>query len=94
VTVPFTTPATQFKQVEGCFVATAAWGSALASQVDALRRARDRLRPASVMAATATDLYYRSGPPAAALLRRSETARAAVRTLLSPVATAAEVFFR
>lgn len=94
VTVPFTTPATQFKQVEGCFVATAAWGSAMASQVDALRRARDRLRPASVMAATATDLYYRSGPPAAALLRRSETARAAVRRLLSPVATAAEVFFR
>lgn len=93
-TVPFATPATQFKQVEGCFVATAAWGSAMASQVDALRRARDHLRPASVMAATATDLYYRSGPPAAALLRRSETARAAVRTLLSPVATAAEVFFR
>ena len=26
------------------------------------------------MAATATDLYYRSGPPAAALLRRSDTA--------------------
>jgi len=91
-TVPFTTPATQFAQVEGCFVATAAWGSAMASQVEALRRARDRLRPASVMAATATDLYYRSGPPAAAVLRRSETARAAVRRLLSPVAAVAEVF--
>jgi hypothetical protein len=93
-TLAFTTPATQFQQVEGCFVATAAWGSAMASQVGALRHVRDRLRPASVMAATATDLYYRSGPPAAALLRRSEAARAAVRTLLSPVATAAEVFFR
>jgi len=91
-TVAFTTPATQFAQVEGCFVATAAWGSAMASQVEALRRARDHLRPASVMAATATDLYYRSGPPAAAVLRRSETARAAVRKLLSPVAAVAEVF--
>ena len=46
------------------------------------------------MAAVATDLYYRSGPPAAALLRRSETARAAVRTLLSPVARPAAGVFR
>ena len=42
--VGFATPATPFKQVEGCFVATAAWGSALASQVEALRRARDHAR--------------------------------------------------
>ncbi len=87
----FATAAPRFKQVEGCFIATAAWGSAMASQVGALRRARDRLRPASVMAATATDLYYRSGPAAAAVVGRSDTARAAVRRLLSPVAAAAEL---
>ena len=43
-------------------MATAAWGSALASQVEALRRARDRARPGNAMAAVAVDLYYRSGP--------------------------------
>jgi hypothetical protein len=91
--VGFDTPSTPFKQVEGCFVATAAWGSALASQVQGLRRARDRVRPGNVLAAAAIDLYYRSGPPAAAVLRRSETARAAVRLLLSPLATPTGVLF-
>jgi len=89
--VPFTTAMTQFKKVEGCFVATAAWGSALASQVQSLRRLRDRVRAGNATAATAVDLYYRAGPPAAEILRRSDTARAAVRRLLSPVTAAAEV---
>jgi hypothetical protein len=91
--VGFATPATPFKQVEGCFIATAAWGSALASEVQGLRRARDRLRPANGFAAAAIDIYYRSGPAAAAVLRRSDTARAAVRLLLSPVATPTGVVF-
>ena len=72
--VAFTTAMTQYKKVEGCFVATAAWGSALASQVQSLRRIRDRVRPGNATAATAVDLYYRAGPAAAAILRRSETA--------------------
>ena len=89
----FATPATPFKQIEGCFVATAAWGSALASQVEALRHARDRARAGNAMAAVAVELYYRAGPPAAAVLRRSDTARAAVRMLLSPVAGTAALLF-
>ena len=89
----FVTLAPHFKQVEGCFIATAAWGSPLATQVQDLRRARDRLRSGNAMAAAAVDLYYRSGPPAASVLRRSETARAAVRTLLSPVAVASGLLF-
>jgi Fibronectin type III domain len=91
--VGFATPATAFKQIEGCFVATAAWGSALATQVEALRRARDHARSGNAMAAVAVDLYYRSGPPAAAVLRRSDTARAAVRMLLSPAAGTAALLF-
>ena len=91
--VGFATPATPFKQIEGCFVATAAWGSALAAQVEALRRARDHARAGNAVAAVAVDLYYRSGPPAAGVLRRSDTARAAVRILLSPVAGTAAVVF-
>jgi hypothetical protein len=91
--VGFATPATPFKQVEGCFVATAAWGSALASEVAALRRARDHARSGSALAAVAIDLYYRSGPPAAAAMRQSDTARAAVRMLLSPVASTTGLIF-
>jgi fibronectin type III domain protein len=85
----FFTPAPHFTQLSGCFLATAAWGSALGPEVTALRRVRDRLRPASVLFAAATDLYYRSGPAAAAVLRRSDTARALVRQFLGPVGAAA-----
>ena len=77
--VTFTTPAMKFTQLSGCFVATAAWGSAMAPEVAAMRKVRDRLRPASTMFAVATDLYYRSGPAAAEVLQRSDTARALVR---------------
>jgi len=73
--------------LSGCFIATAAYGSAMAPDVDAMRRVRDRLRPASTMFAVATDLYYRAGPAAAAVLGRSDTARALVRSLLAPVGT-------
>ena len=83
-TVTFTTPSMKFTQLSGCFVATAAWGSALAPDVAAMRKVRDRLRPQSTMFAVATDLYYRSGPAAAEVLRRSDTARALVRRLLGP----------
>jgi hypothetical protein len=86
----FMTPAVKFTQLTGCFVATAAWGSALGPEVTALRRVRDRLRPASVLFAAATDLYYRTGPAAAEVLRRSDTARALVRRLLGPVGAAAQ----
>ena len=40
--------------------------------------------------ATATELYYRSGPAAAEALKRSDTARPLVRRLLRPVSEAAE----
>jgi hypothetical protein len=86
----FSTPAMKFTQLTGCFVATAAWGSAMAPDVSAMRKVRDRLRPASTMFAVATDLYYRSGPAAAEVLRRSDTARALVRRLLGPVGAASQ----
>ncbi len=90
-TATFITPAMQFTKLTGCFVATAAWGSAMAPDVAAMRQVRDRLRPASTMFAVATDLYYRSGPAAADLLKHSDTARALVRRLLAPVGAAAQV---
>jgi fibronectin type III domain protein len=89
-TVTFTTPSMKFTQLTGCFVATAAWGSALAPDVDAMRKVRDGLRPRSTIFAVATDLYYRSGPAAAEVLRRSDTARALVRRFLGPIGAASK----
>jgi hypothetical protein len=86
----FTTTRTNFTQLQGgCFVATAAWGSALAPEVAALRRVRDGLLPKSGLFVAASNLYYRSGPAAAALLARSDTARALARQLIGPVGTIA-----
>ena len=86
----FATTKINFTKLSGCFVATAAYGSALEPQVESLRKARDALRSRSPLFAAATDLYYRSGPVAAAAISRSDTARAVFRTLLAPVAAAAQ----
>jgi hypothetical protein len=81
----FTTVAPKFKQLSGCFVATAAYGSALEPHVAALRRVRDGARDASGFAAVSVGLYERSSPPVADLLRGTDEGRAAVRSALSPV---------
>ncbi|HSS37678.1 MAG TPA: CFI-box-CTERM domain-containing protein, partial [Polyangia bacterium] len=78
----FETPAPKFKQLSGCFVATAAFGSDLSPEVATLRKARDLATAHSTLAAVAVDLYYRSSPAAAAALARSDTARALVRAAL------------
>jgi hypothetical protein len=87
----FTTTAMKFTQLSGCFIATAAYGSEMDREVAALRAVRDQLRARSALFAAATDLYYRSGPAAAALISRSETARALSRRLISPLAGLAEI---
>jgi hypothetical protein len=84
-----TTTRVAYTQLSGCFVATAAWGSALQPQVDALRRARDRLLPESSLFAVATELYYRAGPAAAAVIRRSDVARTLARLVIGPIGTTA-----
>jgi len=80
----FTTKPPVFKQLSGCFVATAAYGSALEPQVAALRRVRDRARQ-NGFAAVSVGLYERSSPPVADLLRETEIGRALVRVALSPI---------
>ncbi len=86
-----TTTRINFTKLSGCFVATAAYGSALEPEVQSLRAVRDTLRQRSPLFAAATDLYYRSGPAAAAVIARSGAARAVVRSLLAPVVDVARV---
>lgn len=88
--VSFDTTAQKFTQLSGCFVATAAYGSVLEPEVTMLRNARDRLRASSPLFAAAADLYYRSGPAAAAVVEDSRVARSLARRVIGPFAGLAE----
>jgi len=90
----FTTPAIKYVQLSGCFVATAAFGSPLAEEVNSLRRLRDRATAASGLARAAVDLYYREGPAAARALATTDVGRAVVRRTLAPVAALAAALWR
>jgi hypothetical protein len=84
--VRFFTHRLDYRQLSGCFVVSAAFDE---ETVGVLRRERDRAARASGLAAAAADIYRRTAPPLAALLRRSDTARAVARTLLGPAVTIA-----
>ncbi len=85
-TISFTTAQMKFKQLSGCFIATAAFGSALDPSLAAMRRLRDDVRRQSAVGASLVDIYERSSPPVADLLRLSDTGRAVVRQVLAPIA--------
>ncbi|MFZ5877322.1 MAG: CFI-box-CTERM domain-containing protein [Nitrospirota bacterium] len=69
----------------GCFIATAAYGSSLAPQVDVLRAFREHyLRPYRPGRAVIR-LYETWSPPLADVIRTSDTLRMAIRAMLWPV---------
>src|SRR5262249_28117780 len=68
-----------------CFIATAAYGSPLAAEVQALRDFRDEVLERWALGRAFTRVYYTLSPPLAALIARSAAARAVVRWLLTPV---------
>jgi len=81
----FTTPASTSRAVDACFVATAAYGSLLAGDVQLLRRFRDRALRSNVLGELAVEMYYTVGPAAAAAIAPSELLRATARAALAPV---------
>jgi hypothetical protein len=68
----------------GCFIATAAFGSALAPEVRLLREARDRYLLPHEAGRKAVETYYSLSPPFADLIRGSDGLRAIVRFALVP----------
>lgn len=69
----------------GCFIATAAYGSALEPHVVALRQFRDRYLQRSELGRAFIRFYYRNSPPLAAVIAAHPSLRFATRLLLTPV---------
>ena len=75
----------QSAAVDACFVATAAYGSAMANDVWLLRHFRDAILRQTVLGELATEGYYTFGPALAGFIGESELLRASARGALAPV---------
>ncbi len=67
-----------------CFVATAAYGSQMAPQVETFRLFRDQFLYASKWGVKFVKLYYKHSPQYARMIAQSETLRALARAALLP----------
>jgi len=67
---------------DGCFIATAAYGTPTAEQIDVLREFRDVVLLKSTMGSQFVALYYQFSPPIADFIAGNELLRTLVRELL------------
>lgn len=74
----------------GCFIATAAYGSAWDRPVRILRDFRDEILLQSRLGRGFVALYYEVSPPLADAISKNETAKYLVRLILSPIVWLAE----
>jgi hypothetical protein len=65
-----------------CFIATAAYGTPTAEQIDVLREFRDVVLLKSTVGSRFVTLYYQFSPPVADFIARSDVLRTLVRELL------------
>lgn len=70
---------------DGCFIATAAYGSALHPHVAIFRALRDRFLLANAPGRLFVAAYYRFSPPLAGFISRHDTLKAASRIVLLPL---------
>lgn len=68
-----------------CAIATAAYGTPIALELDVLRGWRDEIEKYSRIGRAFTAMYYKISPPIAELVEKSKVAKAIVRTALSPL---------
>lgn len=84
-TLTFETAPRGVGEVDACFVATAAYGSVLAADVDMLRRFRDAMLRKTAFGELAVETYYTFSPALAGLVGESDLLRATARSYLEPV---------
>ena len=85
--VKFTTSVQQAGEVSACFVATAAYGTPMANEVEMLRHFRDALLETNVLGELAVETYYTFGPGVAGVVGESDLLRQTARDALTPVVT-------
>jgi len=66
----------------GCFIATAAYGTSTAEQIDVLREFRDSVLLESILGSQFVSLYYQVSPPVADFIAGNGPLRILVRELL------------
>jgi len=82
VTATFQIPTTGL----GCFIATAAYGSPTAEEIEILREFRDTILLTNSLGAELVSLYYKTSPPIAEFISQHEVVRTAVRVgLVDPI---------
>lgn len=72
---------------KNCFIATAAYGTDTAREIDVLREFRDEILLYNSLGARFVSFYYRNSPPMADFISKHDVLRAIVRNgFVSPVA--------
>jgi len=69
----------------GCFIATAAYGTSMAEEIDVLRQFRDEYLLTNPAGKLLVSLYYTASPPLADLISKHEGLRAVTRMALAPI---------
>jgi hypothetical protein len=83
--VPPPPPATTPTSSSRCFIATAAYGTPMAREIQVLRAFRDRRLLATRLGHTVTQGYYLLSPPVADAIRHHPLRRRVVRIILQPL---------
>ena len=82
----------KFVTLHGCFIATAAYGTPMARDVDALRRLRDGALLTNPLGRLAVAAYYAISPPLARAIASDERLRSGARTMLEPAVALARAW--
>lgn len=69
----------------GCFIATAAYGTPFAGEIDILRNWRDQKLNKNIIGKIFVRIYYTISPPLAKIISKSDTLRLIVRWFLVPL---------
>ena len=80
-----TTAARVSGSVDACFVATAAYGSLMANDVEMLRHFRDSMLRTNALGELGVETYYTFGPAVAGVVGESDLLRATARDVLAPI---------
>ncbi|HWO25347.1 MAG TPA: fibronectin type III domain-containing protein [Kofleriaceae bacterium] len=91
-TLTFRTADRALGEVDACFVATAAYGSVMANDVEMLRRFRDGVLQKTVLGELAVEAYYTFGPAVSGIVGESDLLRATARSFLDPIVDRVRAF--